>query len=71
MSEPLTLSIREAARLLSISHWSVRRWIRLGQLPAVRLGRRVVVEPASLQRLIEQGRVGSDRTIHNLSKPGV
>jgi excisionase family DNA binding protein len=68
MSEPLTLGIREAARLLSISHWSVRRWIRLGKLPAVKLGRRVLVEVAALQRLIDSNRVGGDQDVQDLSK---
>jgi excisionase family DNA binding protein len=46
--------------MLGISHWSILRWIRLGRLPAVKLGRRTVVELAALKRLIESNRIGGN-----------
>jgi len=66
MLEPLTVGVREAARLLGISHWSIRRWIRLGRLPAVKLGRRTVVELAVLQRFIDSNRVGEDNNVYDI-----
>ena len=60
MLEPLTLGVREAARMLGISHWSIQRWIRLGRLPGVKLGRRTVVELAALKRLVETNRIGGN-----------
>ena len=51
MSEPLALGIREAARLLSVSSWSVRRWIRQNKIRAVRIGRRVLVPSSEVERL--------------------
>ena len=45
-------SVEEAAELLGVSKWSVRSWIREGKLRAVRLGRRVLVEEAELERFI-------------------
>ena len=59
MLEPLTLGVRDAASLLGVSHWSIRRWIRIGRLPAVKLGRRTVVELSALKLLI-QGYGGKD-----------
>jgi excisionase family DNA binding protein len=53
----LTIGLRDAAELTGLSHWTLRRYIRDGRLAAVRIGRRVLLEPASLQRLIEQGRM--------------
>jgi len=56
MQDVLTIGLREAAELTGLSHWTLRGYIRDGRLAAVRIGRRVLIEPASLQRLIEQGR---------------
>lgn len=52
----LTLGLREAAELTGLSHWTLRQYIRQGRLPAVRIGRRVLLEPEALQRLVEAGR---------------
>ena len=51
MSEPRLFGIKEAARLLSVSSWSIRRWIRLDKIHAVRLGRRVLVPASEIDRL--------------------
>ena len=56
LSGRLVLDIKEAAHALSISPWTVRLYIRNGKLKPVRAGRRVLIEPAELQRLVEQGR---------------
>jgi excisionase family DNA binding protein len=60
----LALSITNAAQILSLSPWTLRRWIRLGQLRAVRLGSRVLVEPKELERLIASGR----KTVRKVSR---
>jgi len=52
----LAVGVKDAAAALNISHWSIRKYIRQGRLRAVRIGRRVLIEPAELQRLIAQGR---------------
>ena len=52
----LCIGVKEAATALGISHWSVRKMVRRGRLVAVRIGRRVLIEPAELQRLIAHGR---------------
>ena len=52
----LAVSIHDAAAALNVSHWSLRKYIRQGRLVAVRIGRRVLIEPAELQRLIANGR---------------
>lgn len=49
-------SIGEAAKLLGISPWTVRSYVRQGKLRAVRIGRRVLLEEAELARFIEQAR---------------
>ena len=49
-------SVEEAAELLGISKWTVRSYIRKGELHPVRLGRRVLVEETELERLIAGGK---------------
>jgi excisionase family DNA binding protein len=48
------LSVEQAAVVLGISPWTVRRYVHLGTLKPVRIGRRVLLEGAELRRLIEQ-----------------
>jgi len=57
--QQMTIGVKEAAERLGVSHWAVRRWIKSGKLRAVRLGRRVLIEPAELERLVEQGKTGA------------
>jgi excisionase family DNA binding protein len=45
-----------AARLLSISPWTVRSYIHNGKLRPVRLGRRVLLEEAELERFVADGK---------------
>ncbi len=55
-------SVEEAARLLGISKWTVRGYIRDGKLRPVRLGRRVLLSEEELERLVAQSQNLS--TIH-------
>lgn len=48
--------VRTAARLLGISHYTVRLLIGRGLLHPVRIGRRVLLEELELQRFIEQAK---------------
>ncbi len=56
--EPL-LSLDDAARLLGRTHWTLRLWAKDGRIQCVRLGRRLMVEPAEIRRLIDAGKVGA------------
>ena len=53
----LALSIPDAAKALSLSAWTLRKWIAAGKMQSIRLGRRIVIEPAELYRLLDSGRV--------------
>ena len=46
------LSINAAAESLSISPWTVRAYIRTRKLRPVRIGRRILLTEAELERLI-------------------
>ena len=47
----LLVSVADAARLLAVSENSVRNYIRDGTLPAVRLGRRVLLPVQRLRQM--------------------
>jgi excisionase family DNA binding protein len=49
--------VKSAARLLSISPWTVRSYIHDGKLKAVRIGRRVLLCEEELERLIAGNQV--------------
>jgi predicted DNA-binding protein (UPF0251 family) len=53
--EPL-LKIDDAARLIGASHWTLRHDVKAGRLKCVRIGRRIMIEPSEIRRLIEEGR---------------
>lgn len=45
--------VREAAHVLRVSPFTLRKWARERRLPVIRLGRRAVrFDPAALDRLI-------------------
>ena len=47
-----TLTVEEAARVLGISRTLAYEAVRRGELPAVRIGRRLLVSKAALDRLL-------------------
>ena len=52
MKEPLTISMEDAARLLGISRGLAYEAARRGELPTIRLGRRLLVPRARLLELV-------------------
>lgn len=54
VNEQKTLSIREASKLLGLCQVATRRAIERGELPAIRLGRRVLVLRGALDRLLQE-----------------
>ena len=53
--ERLTLTVDEAAVLLRISRCSAYEAVRRGEIPAVRMGRRVLIPTARLLALLGAG----------------
>jgi excisionase family DNA binding protein len=53
--ERLTYSIEEAGQLLGISRGLAYQLANSGGLPTLRLGRRLVIPKAALQKMIEGG----------------
>jgi excisionase family DNA binding protein len=54
------LTVQQAADALSISAWTLRKWLatKPPKLEFIRLGRRVAIAEDALQRFIDLGRVG-------------
>ena len=48
-----TLTVAEAATLLGVSRWLVQQQVSCGVLPAVRLGRRILIPRARLLAWLE------------------
>ena len=59
--EQIAIGVKDAATRIAVSHWTIRQWIKTGKLRAVKLGRRVLIEPGELERLVEQGRTGANQ----------
>jgi excisionase family DNA binding protein len=49
-NEPLTYSVREAAQLLGLSRNSVYQACLKGEIPSVRIGRRILIPKAKLRQ---------------------
>ena len=52
-STALSISVREAAATTSFSEYEIRNAINSGQLPAVRLGRRIAILTTDLKAWLE------------------
>ena len=53
--EKLTLSVTEAGQLLGISRTAAYEGARNGQIPTVRIGKRLLVPRAALKQLLAVG----------------
>jgi excisionase family DNA binding protein len=56
--QPPYLTVRQAARVLCISTWLLYQAIRIGELPAIRWGRRVVLDREDLAAFVALKRDG-------------
>ncbi len=56
---PLVLSVEEAAGLLGISRGLAYELVARGELPHLRLGRRIVIPRTALEDLLNKTAVGS------------
>jgi excisionase family DNA binding protein len=54
--QPPYLTVRQASRVLCISSWPLYQAIRLGELPVIRWGRRVVLDRNDLAAFVESKR---------------
>lgn len=50
----LVLSVEEARKQLGLSRGLMYEAVRTGQIPSVRIGRRILIPRAALERLLEE-----------------
>jgi excisionase family DNA binding protein len=55
--EAQTLTVPQAAKLLGIGRGTAYEAVNRGDIPSIRVGRRLVVPKAALERLLSSGRV--------------
>ncbi len=56
--EKILLNMREAGEAMSCSPWTIRRKIYAGELVGVKIGTKLNIERAELERYIESNRTG-------------
>ncbi len=64
--EQLAMGLRQAAEAVGLSHWTLRAYIRQGKIRGLKIGRRVLIEPSELERLVRQGRIEKDHNANNI-----
>ena len=62
MITPLTYSIDETAALIGIGRNAAYEAARRGDIPTIRIGKRLLVPKMSLERLLE-GRLSTDKSV--------
>ncbi|HUZ70513.1 MAG TPA: helix-turn-helix domain-containing protein [Candidatus Saccharimonadales bacterium] len=60
----LTISVPEAARMLGISSNHCWRAIERGELPSLKIGRRVLIPRRSLEAFVERAEHGAAAAAH-------
>jgi excisionase family DNA binding protein len=61
-SDQLVLSVEEARKLLGISRGLAYEGIRTGQIPSIRIGRRILIPYAKLERMLEGSEKGKTQS---------
>jgi excisionase family DNA binding protein len=51
------LSVEETAKAIGVSPHTVRAWLRQRRIPYLKLGRRVLMDQADVQRFLDANRV--------------
>ena len=66
----MLMSIEKAGQILGLSKHTLRKWIREGRVPVVRLGRRVLIAEEDIKSLIRSNRIpaGSPAKIESLKE---
>ena len=52
-AERLTLSVDEAGRMLGLSRGLMYKAVREGDIPSIRIGRRILIPRAALHRMLK------------------
>jgi excisionase family DNA binding protein len=61
MTDKLTLTVEEVAKALHVSRTLAFQAVHRGEIPSIRVGRRILVPRAALERMLEGAGKGSDK----------
>jgi excisionase family DNA binding protein len=59
-SDRLTLTAREASQLLGLSRTSVYQGISTGEIPHVKVGKRILIPKVALEKLLSEASVKNE-----------
>lgn len=68
-SEEEYLTVAEVAGNLKLNQQTVRNWIDRGELPALRVGRRVRIKRSDYERYLQEGYNGRERPVQRPAGP--
>ena len=68
-SEEEYLTVAEVAANLKLNQQTVRNWIDRGELPALRVGRRVRIKRSDYERYLQEGYNGGERSVQRPAGP--
>lgn len=54
--EQLTVGVRQAGQMTGLSHFTILQKVRLKELPAIRIGRRILISIDDLRGWLEEHR---------------
>lgn len=54
MIEDRLVSIKEAAAILGVSHWTLRAWITQGKVASAKLGTRRLIPESEINKLLTE-----------------
>ena len=63
------LTVAEVAGNLKLNQQTVRNWIDRGELPALRVGRRVRIKRSDYERYLQEGYNGPERQVQRPASP--
>ena len=66
--EKLTVGLREASEMTGISRFTFAKMARLGRIKPVRVGRRVLISVAELQRFAKSGAPSGTRNVEKATR---
>jgi excisionase family DNA binding protein len=58
------LNLTDGARYLSVSYWTLRGLLHTGQIPYVRIGRRLLVDRVDLDEFISSSKIREPHHYH-------
>jgi excisionase family DNA binding protein len=63
MGDRLAMGLKEAGAAIGLSPWTIRKYVAEGKIAAIRIGRRVLIEPSELRRFVKAAKMYCTRDV--------